>query len=712
MAARYYQTLLGVPGEIPDPDYFQLLGIAADPFDEEALRQGLRDRLDRLDAAPEALKPVAGLLKRELQRARAMLMDPKRRAEYQGELREQRVRSVAGYVGALVVDGVLGDATERALLARLARLGLPSEHARPAIDAALDWVGARRGPGGGANEDAEVLERMHEVAGAQLLEAAGVEVPPLAPREAPEAGASPVSSGAPVGPEAAVPAPAREPEVREPEPAPAPSDPGEGPIRRARRKTESLPAAIPAPPPRPEPPQPPPPVVVEPEGPIRRQRKPEPPPPPAPEPPPPPAPEPPPPPAAAPPPPEPAPPPPPEPEPVPVPEPVSSEAAPYFGPPPAARGKEDTGPSELEVPADEVAPAAPEPAREDLLPGSTGAPERVVWEEDPPPAPKPEPPAREPEPPARKPEPPAPEPEPELLLPPPLIRRESTSPPSPKTRPVAARREIQGVATREDEDMIDEQERRSARRASRTWLAFFLIVAAFAVGELAGAFAPGVSTRVETATAPYRQKIVEIPEVRTYAVVAAGLGVVLLGLLVYLAGHEKRRGFLILAVLFMLPAGYMGLIPLGRLRTLIADKAEFDAKLDAATGERDRAAAERDRVAADRDRAAAERDRAAADREEAQKKVAELEKQAAAQAGSLDALRTKLDEVAAGMEKISKAAEAQRSKQDEQVEGLRKKLDDVASELGKATKAAEDQRGKQDEIIEALRKELDELKKK
>lgn len=253
--------------------------------------------------------------------------------------------------------------------------------------------------------------------------------------------------------------------------------------------------------------------------------------------------------------------------------------------------------------------------------------------------------------------------------------------------------------------MIDEQERRSARRASRTWLAFFLIALAFAAGELVGAFAPGISTRVETATAPYRQKIVEIPDVSTYAIVAAGLGVVLLGLLIYLAGNEKRRGFLALAILFMLPAGYMGVIPLGRLRALITDRAQFDAKLDAATGERDRAAAERDRVAADRDRAAA-------DREEARKKVAELEKQAAAQAEPLDALRKKLDEVAAGVEKSSKAAEAQRSKQDEQVEALRKKLDDVASELGKATKAAEDQRGKQDEIIEALRKELDELKKK
>ena len=37
MAGRYYERLLGVPADVPAPDYFQLLGVEPDASDEETI---------------------------------------------------------------------------------------------------------------------------------------------------------------------------------------------------------------------------------------------------------------------------------------------------------------------------------------------------------------------------------------------------------------------------------------------------------------------------------------------------------------------------------------------------------------------------------------------------------------------------------------------------------------------------------------------------
>jgi hypothetical protein len=842
MPARYYQILLGVPAEIPAPDYFQLLGGSADAFDEEVLRQGLRDRLDRLDAAPESLRPMAQQLKRELQRARSTIMDPKRRAEYVAQLGEQRRRSISAFIEALVVDGVLWDETERALLRRFAVLGLSAEDTSAAVDVALESLGAQRGEGGGPNEDEEVLERMHEVAGFQLLEAAGMEAPALARREARKVAPAPPEPAPPepapephFESEVSAPEPAAvaqpEPPVQEPEPAPVPEpavteparvpeaqppreDPEAAPIRRAPRK-EPLPVKAPEPPPRIKAPSPiaPPPTEREGEGPIRRERRPKPEPKPAPAP------------VEA---------------PTPLAVPGSDPRIPVsdpFGPsdssgvipipklsPEAAPALEPSSSDEVpipelsrepaivlepsssdEVPVPELTPSlqpassdevpipklSPEPApalepsssdevpipklspepRPALMPssgevpvpdvnlgvedsgerprrakpalddsssevvvptlvakgppgpakpvspswGARPAPPRAEPERPRPPEPErkrppeperprpPEPERKRPPEPELEPEPrlqlePEPEPEPkrppaprekpvELEVPeeepepapPPRPRAATPTPKTREPRPAKPRREV-AAAPSEEEAMIDERERRGARRASRTWFALFLIALAFAAGELVGAFVPSVSTSVEASTAPYRQKVLEIPDVQTYALVAAGVAVLLFGLLIYVAGRERRRGVLLLTFIFILPSLYMGLIPLGRLRALLADRAGFDAKLDAA-------AADRDRAVADRDKAAGDRDKVAAEREQSEKKVVELEKR-------------------------SVELEKRLAEQAEPLEALRRKLDDMVAVLDSSTRAAEAQRVRQDQVIDALRKELEELKKK
>ena len=114
-------------------------------------------------------------------------MDPKRRAEYVAQLREQRKHEVARYVEALVSDGVLESTKEQALLVRLAGIGLSADDAMAAIAAALEAMGAQRGGGGfgigGVDEELLelVLACMHEVAGAQLLDDAGMDAPPPQP---------------------------------------------------------------------------------------------------------------------------------------------------------------------------------------------------------------------------------------------------------------------------------------------------------------------------------------------------------------------------------------------------------------------------------------------------------------------------------------------------------------------------------------------------
>src|SRR3954469_15785237 len=96
--ARYYEGLLGVPSDVPAPDYYQLLGVDPASVDEETVKNALLARLDRLDASPGAGSSLAQHLRRELQRARATLLDARRREEYAEEIRVQRRSDLERYV--------------------------------------------------------------------------------------------------------------------------------------------------------------------------------------------------------------------------------------------------------------------------------------------------------------------------------------------------------------------------------------------------------------------------------------------------------------------------------------------------------------------------------------------------------------------------------------------------------------------------------------
>src|SRR5262249_35710320 len=131
---RYYNGLLGIPLDIPAPDYYQLLGIDPDAVDGESVENALAARLERLEAAPGSGSTLAQHLRRELQRARATLLDPKGREEYAEWVRQQRWLDVKRYVTDLVEEGVLASTTERALLARMGTLGVAADYVQSAID--------------------------------------------------------------------------------------------------------------------------------------------------------------------------------------------------------------------------------------------------------------------------------------------------------------------------------------------------------------------------------------------------------------------------------------------------------------------------------------------------------------------------------------------------------------------------------------------------
>src|SRR5579883_1325072 len=216
---HYYESLLGVPAEIPTPDYYQLLGIRRDAVSEETVKDALVARLERLDAAPGNGSSLAQHLRRELQRARATLLDAARREAYEEQVRQARAADVKRYVPELCDEGVFSTTMERALLDRMEALGLRPAIAKPAIDQAVGELQATRREDPRDEElrrqaDERILALMHADADARLIDVVGVPGTLPAPEPAPELPAppEPAPAPAPAPRTAARPAPAPRPE--------------------------------------------------------------------------------------------------------------------------------------------------------------------------------------------------------------------------------------------------------------------------------------------------------------------------------------------------------------------------------------------------------------------------------------------------------------------------------------------------------------------
>jgi hypothetical protein len=197
---HYYEGLLGIPAAVPAPDYYQLLGVEPGSIDEETVKSALVARLDHLAASPGSGSTLAQHLRRELQRARATLLDPDRRRAYDEQVHEQRREDVKRYVGTLVEDGVLRSTIERALLESMSAVGLSPAETQAAVDAALSELKASRRaePHDEQRErqdEKRVLSVMHAVTDERLLSSVGVPGTLGAPGDEPEpSAASPAPS--------------------------------------------------------------------------------------------------------------------------------------------------------------------------------------------------------------------------------------------------------------------------------------------------------------------------------------------------------------------------------------------------------------------------------------------------------------------------------------------------------------------------------------
>lgn len=182
MATSTYDRLLGLPGDVVTPDYVQLLGLPPDDdWSEAEVTAALADRLDRLSRAPDGDRAVVEHLRRELQRARATLLDPGALERHRAEVEQRRLKDLS-----LLAARQLGAArslplaVEQALLEAARTWGLSADAARATLEGVLTKRGAAKGSGPAPSLPAlhaarERLRRaMVELVDERLREQAGV----------------------------------------------------------------------------------------------------------------------------------------------------------------------------------------------------------------------------------------------------------------------------------------------------------------------------------------------------------------------------------------------------------------------------------------------------------------------------------------------------------------------------------------------------------
>ncbi len=240
MAEGRYQKFLGVSSDVPAPDYYQLLGLERGWIDPGKISTTMAQRLDFLQSASgPGDRELVEYFRRELQRARAMLMDPSRRSEYDEQQRVKRLAELRLYVARLLENNTLSAAAEQATLGRMVQLGVEETDARIAITDEIENLGASRGDGDVdegalAAADARVLDAMAAIAD-ELIDKA---------MKGPMVSSGAIGRGAPVTAAAAAPAKRETSMRRAPAPVPVPaSEPApepEAPVAEAE----------PAPPPK------------------------------------------------------------------------------------------------------------------------------------------------------------------------------------------------------------------------------------------------------------------------------------------------------------------------------------------------------------------------------------------------------------------------------------------------------------------------------
>jgi len=143
-----FYKLLGIPEGTSDPTPFQLLGIEPGASDPETVKRALAERrmLLRQNIPGPQFIPMVSLIEKELDRAAALLLDPRKREAFakrlqreaqqkkQQRLQKQVVAARQAVRETVNPDGTLPDDKRPALAGRLRALGLSAKAVRSILD--------------------------------------------------------------------------------------------------------------------------------------------------------------------------------------------------------------------------------------------------------------------------------------------------------------------------------------------------------------------------------------------------------------------------------------------------------------------------------------------------------------------------------------------------------------------------------------------------
>lgn len=145
MAENRFHELLGLPEDVTDPDYYQLLGVERSVTDASAIEAKFKAQMTRAQHIENPRhKEFVEFLKGELKRARGILTDAGRRAEYDRELTEERGEELRKILGHMLVEGTLSSIAEVSVFREGHNLGLTPEFVKQVVDEELQKAGARR----------------------------------------------------------------------------------------------------------------------------------------------------------------------------------------------------------------------------------------------------------------------------------------------------------------------------------------------------------------------------------------------------------------------------------------------------------------------------------------------------------------------------------------------------------------------------------------
>lgn len=159
MPENRFHELLGLPEEVSDPDYYQLLAVDRTVTDPAAIEVRFKEQMTRVQHIENPRhKEFLEFLKGELKRARSILTDAARRREYDQELVGEREEELRKILSHMLVDGKLSSVAEVSVISEGRNLGLDGNFIRKVVDEELQKAGAKRVSANGSAGETQIFQ--------------------------------------------------------------------------------------------------------------------------------------------------------------------------------------------------------------------------------------------------------------------------------------------------------------------------------------------------------------------------------------------------------------------------------------------------------------------------------------------------------------------------------------------------------------------------